>query len=133
MGCDIYLHQEVKVNGEWHHYRDRSVPRSYKLFGLMAGVRGEGPAIAERRGIPADATFLTRYHHTNWDSDAHSASWLGSEEVGTLIKKFWREDPFEACDWFGYLFGNSWDGFHKYPDSRPEGLEDFRWIFWFVC
>lgn len=41
MGCDIHLHQEVKINGEWHHYRLAEMPRNYEVFEKMAGVRGD--------------------------------------------------------------------------------------------
>lgn len=38
MGCDIHLHAEVKIKNAWHHYAHPSVPRSYPLFSIMAGV-----------------------------------------------------------------------------------------------
>lgn len=59
MGCDIHLHQEVKIGGEWHHYREQSVSRNYALFAKMAGVRNYGLTVTpidEPRGIPDDAT-----------------------------------------------------------------------------
>lgn len=60
MGCDIHLHTEVKINGVWHHMGAPSVPRNYRLFAKMAGVRGIETPIAEPRGLPGDATLLTR-------------------------------------------------------------------------
>ena len=131
MGCDIHLHQEVKIKGVWHHYKHQSVARNYQLFGIMAGVRGDGPAVVEPRGIPDDATVLTKFSAGIWSCDMHHASWLSSEEVVKVFQRFFRSDPFESCDWFGYLFGGSWQGFIEYPDDRSDGLEDFRFIFWF--
>ena len=84
MGCDIHLHQEVKINGIWYHYRHRSVDRSYKLFTLMAGVRnsGELEPVSPPKGLPEDITFLTRYDwEVNEDQDGHSLSWLDRKSV----------------------------------------------------
>ena len=134
MGCDIHLHTEVKIDGVWHHMGAPSVPRSYRLFAKMAGVRGAEAPIAEPRGLPDDATPLTRLDFARWGRGAHTPSWLGAAEIAEL--QDWLRD---SCDqvWperdlgWGYLFGNSWGGFFRYPESRPEGLEDVRFVFWF--
>jgi len=142
MGCDIHLHQEVKINGKWEHYALLNPRRNYVMFARMANVRnydGELEPIVEPRGIPKDATVLTKYDFKEWEGDAHSASWLSAQEISELNK--WREeyksfpgeklDIFWLEDWAGYLFGNSWPGFWEYPNDRPAGLEDVRWVFWF--
>jgi hypothetical protein len=138
MGCDIHLHTEVKINGVWHHYGTPSVDRNYQLFAKMAGVRGDERPIAEPRGLPSDATELTKYDCRQWDRDGHTHSYLTAEEIyqlmewgkaqgfyGKPLPAFWEGNQ------FGWLFGNDWSGFTKYPDKRRPGLEDVRFVFWF--
>ena len=136
MGCDIHLHQEVKIDGVWHHYRSVDQPRNYSLFAKMAGVRGEETPIVLPKGMPQDATLLTHFDCDRWKGCAHSYSWLNAEEISKLQKwaydvadcdKIWR---FELDNW-GYFFGNTWGGFHDFPEERPKGVEDVRFIFWF--
>lgn len=144
MGCDIHLHTEVKINDKWHHYGAPNVRRNYALFAKMAGVRnGNGiEPIAEPRGIPTDATELTQYDCAHWNGDGHSHSYLTAPEIAELSEwaqsdeqEFSFDRPSKVLFWesdtFGYLFGNDWSGFTKYPKDRPEGLEDVRFIFWF--
>lgn len=141
MGCDIHLHIEVKIKGKWHHYSIPDISRNYTLFGKLAGVRREDETpIAAPRGLPDDATELTRYDcDVRWGPDGHSHSWIGAKEIVALkdwvenVQKWsgkygpnwWMEDT------FGYLFGNSFAGFVEYPSDCPEGLEDVRFVFWF--
>src|ERR1700674_1108907 len=62
MGTDIYLHAERKIDGIWHQQYtpdDHSEwwynGRSYRLFGLLAGVRGGNfQSLALPRGRPTD-------------------------------------------------------------------------------
>lgn len=141
MGCDIHAHVEVKINGEWHHYNHPRIDRWYDLFARMAGVRnhkGTIEPISEPRGVPEDATFITKFDMDNWGADAHSHSWLSSEEVARLGN--WAESKmkelapnvyysFEMHD-VGYIFGCGWD-YKKYSDSTPSVVQDSRLIFWF--
>lgn len=141
MGCDIHLHTEVKINGTWHHYSTPAVPRWYLLFARMANVRNyeDVEPIAEPRGLPQDATALTLFDAERWGPDGHSHSYLSAEEIAELVQ--WVKDkseqfkfefaPFWESNTFGFVFGNNWSGFSKYPADRPEGLEDVRFVFWF--
>lgn len=65
MGCDIHCYMEFKKVGS--NYRDgwpRINPgRHYELFGKLAGVRSNEPAIIEPRGIPDD---LSSYAKSDW-------------------------------------------------------------------
>lgn len=136
MGCDIHLHTEVKIGGKWRHYSAPNFQRNYKYFAKMANVRNydEIEPISEPKGLPFDITEVTKFDADKWGSDAHSASWLGAEELVELeefVLEDRKGDPwFENKTW-GYLFGNTWGGFAKYPEDRPEGLEDVRFVFWF--
>lgn len=135
MGCDIHLHQEVKIKGVWHHYRDTRTPRHYGLFSKMAGVRGDETPIAKARGLPQDVTEFTKFCSDYDGDDGHTHSYLTLDEIVILEKwleerlgdKSWRIE----IDYWGYLFGNSWGGFLTDPKSYPEELEDVRFVFWF--
>jgi len=139
MGCDIHFHAEIKVNGKWEHYADWSLSRNYYLFAKMAGVRnynGVKP-ITSPKGLPEDMSEVTQLDAKHWKSDGHSHSFLTAKEIAELEP--WAEtnciDPefkwkFHSKYW-GYLFGNSWAGFTTYPEDRPEGVEDVRFVFWF--
>lgn len=146
MGCDIHLHVEVKINGKWHHYSCPSVDRSYRLFAKMADVRNSDcygiEPISTPKGLPDDVTELTKFcFEVDWGEDAHSVSYLTSGEIVELQN--WgndylgRELPGGIKHWFmeeefGYLFGNSFTGFYEEGSGYyPEGLEDFRFVFWF--
>ena len=133
MGCDIHIHAEVKIAGRWHHYDQPNCNRDYELFEKMAGVRGDvNNAIAKPRGLPRNASFITKFDCKRWGSGGHSHSWLGSKEIAELAE--WTEKRGASrfgCEWDQWLFGNSYSGFVKYPNDRPKGVQDVRFIFWF--
>lgn len=142
MGCDIHLHTEVKIRGEWFHYGVPDVARNYQVFAKMAGVRNSGDIepLALPRGMPHDTTLVTRLDFNFWGSDAHSASWLSAEEI-TKLKRWIKEDATHvslqyAGNWFnenfGYLFLAPFDEFtDELKDQFPSELEDVRFVFWF--
>lgn len=140
MGCDIHLHVEVKIDGVWHHYAHPSIGRDYELFAKLAGVRnyhGTEP-IALPRGVPDDATIITKMEFD--DCHCHSHSWISAEEIVAL--EDWYRTRSDVQARFGqpnveydlmrcYFFHNTFGGFHKYPDERPDGVEDLRFVFAF--
>lgn len=143
MGCDVHVHLEVKIKGKWRHWSAPYVSRNYQLFARMAGVRnatGEYHVepIARPRGLPADATFETKFDHNHMGVDAHSASWLSGAEVEALgewwEKKKLERDPKGFFSFehhvIGYLMGNGWN-VARYPGDAPVGVTDARMIFWF--
>ena len=143
MGCDIHAHGEVKINGEWHHWNQPNISRWYALFARMAGVRnfrGEDyiEPISKPRGIPEDATFLTKFDCKRWGVGGHSHSWLSGEELDLLEtwadieRKRYEPDRFyNLCHHaIGYIFSNGWN-VKKYPNDYPKGVEDARLVFWF--
>jgi hypothetical protein len=128
MGCDIHVHVEVKIKGEWHHYNQPNIRRSYDLYGRMAGVRGDLEPIAKPRGIPKDATWMTKFDFERMRDDAHTASWLSGAEV----EKLEVEGLLDSQTDHGYIFGNGFN-IKKYPEDYPDGVEDARMVFWFDC
>lgn len=107
MGCDIHLYVEVRKNGKWervgsmvkneyywpeeeHSDDPESKPmvrerfwrgRNYSLFGILAGVRTDGPPIVKPRGIPKDASKEVKLISERWEGDAHTHSWLNLAEL----------------------------------------------------
>lgn len=109
MGCDIHMVAEHRKDGRWtrvlppeHAWDPWLVEqnwlddarqewfhnRNYALFGVLAGVRGDGPPIAEPRGLPGDVGEEVRAMIDNdgRDSDVywlgdHSFSWLTLDEI----------------------------------------------------
>ncbi len=134
MSCDIHLHAEVKINGTWHHYAQPECYQYYPLFEKMAGVRGDvAKAIAAPRGLPDDASVVTKFDAEKWGEDGHSHSWLSATEIAQLAawEKALHAPDYHAPTWDGWLFGQTYSGFTKYPEDRPAGLEDVRFVFWF--
>jgi len=142
MGCDIHLHVEIKVADKWEHYAAPNINRSYKLFEKMAGVRGFLiNAIIAPKGLPEDLNIITRKSADYWKVDGHSWSWLNLEEIsilsdwlGELGKKEERDFlkyDLEHSILHTYCEGNSFGGLFKYPDEKPEWIEDVRFVFWF--
>lgn len=136
MACDIRLHQELKLNGQWQHYRDARLTRNYKVFAKMAGVRGNETPIAPPRGLPIDVTTLTKFCAEYDGEDGHAHSWLGAKEITELevwIKSQIPDKPwmFEQFEW-GYLLGSPWSTFTVFPGEIPSAIEDIRFVFWFM-
>lgn len=139
MGCDIHVHTEVKINGQWHHYNAPEVNRNYALFAYMANVRNYGDItpISEPKGLPDDVSFMVQFDSDRWGDDGHSHSYLTADEI-VLVDEFYKK-LLEAREvkeqyWgnlFGWFFGDTFAGFTKYPEDRPEDVEDVRIIFWF--
>jgi hypothetical protein len=138
MGCDIHLHIEVKINGQWHHYGAPHIKRNYRLFAKMAGVRTENPgeAIIQPRGIPIDISLITKIDLDNWQEDGHHFSWLGAKEI-TELEDWLNLQGGQAkgydLEWDilnSFLFSNSFTGFYRYPKKESK-VQDVRFVFWF--
>ena len=116
MACDIHLHIELKhENGEWHHYGAPDVDRWYALFEKMAGVRGSlDNAISLPKGLPEDASTITKAEFEYWKDEAHSISWLSSDEI------------IELENWLSAFYDLEQDS--NFP---VYGYTDVRFVFWF--
>lgn len=141
MGCDIKLHIEFKVKDrkKWLHWNHPKIKRSYKLFTKMANVRPSDEEIikpiSEPKGLPKNLTETTLFHYQYDKVDAHSESWFDSKEIAKLRQWYGRKFPFEPEGFggqFGYLLDNSLD-MHEFPeDFNNTGIEDVRFVFWFM-
>lgn len=122
MGCDIHLHAEIKIDGQWHHYAQLYIGRDYTLFGLMAGVRNTNVTpISQPKGIPDDITVITRISLNDWSVDGHTHSYLNGEEIRKLATLHLMED-------FGYFFDWDWSDWLRHKSTE---VEDIRFVFWF--
>lgn len=128
MGCDIHLHVEIKIDGKWEHWSAPDVERWYSLFGLMAGVRGESGPVVQPRGIPEDATMLTRRDFEEWDADAHTPSWLSWDEMAKVWDILTDSHPLERR---GISFEH--DILHCHPPywGPEQDQPEARVVFWF--
>lgn len=135
MGTSIHPHVEIKVAGRWEHYSrpyDRN-NQQYDLFGKMAGVRDKSVTpICAPKGIPADASFVTRFDYEHQGSVyTNNASWFNRDEIAQLSEWYSAHRSHRARtqyleDIFGYLFGNALTS-----DDLPHLIEDVRLVFWF--
>ena len=101
--------------------------------------------ISVPKGIPEDATELTKLHVEKYGVDGHAHSWFGPKEISELHK--FIESPDNPESWFKgrygerllwshdnmpYFMGNHLSGFFDYPeDWKDTGVEDVRYIFFF--
>lgn len=133
MGTDCKTHIEIKdADGVWHHYTAWHVPRNYRLFTRMCGVRRvEGVApIAPPRPPPSNVTKVTAASMER----ANESFMITGAELETVIDEevaAQRDFPSGGYDgvWSlhhrggaGYLFGNGYrlwgDETHGFTDVR---------------
>lgn len=128
MGCDVHMHVEVKVSGKWLHYSCPRIQRSYDLFGILAGVRGEGPPIVDPKGLPDDLSEITRIDYEYEKEDSHTESWLNKKELAVLVDKMGWEFEHEQL---GYANGNPFSSIGDQECGHPKEYEDARAVIWF--
>ena len=135
MGCDIHFHTEIKIRGEWFHHSSSRPERNYNVFAKIGGVRNHYDILplSHCRGIPEDATFLTKHECKVDGSDGHSHSFLNLDEIVEFHDWLGSTEGWEyAHRSIPYVFGNHLDGLKKYPaDWEHTEIEDGRYIFWF--
>lgn len=73
--------ERIDIDGKWKtsYWSGPAIKdRNYRRFGMLANVRSAGPP---PKGIPDDASFLTKMMFSEWDGDGHSHSWNTLEEA----------------------------------------------------
>lgn len=135
MGCDIHVHVEIRYKGEWVHYIAPRVNRWYRLFAVMAGVRGEDTPIVEPKGLPDDMSVVTKIDWEFCEDDWHTPSWFNEEEIMKLEDWLQDHDKTLEYDILGsYFYGNGFVGWKRYPEDEtnmPGGIDGVRMVFWF--
>ena len=137
MGCDIHLHVEIKVDGEWLHYNNPQITRWYSLFANLGNTTREEASLEPPltiKPLPGNISKTTLLDITYEIDDGHHWGCLSSDQIPRLfewIEKNGIAKPAWEHSNIGYLYGNGFDGFHKYRADYPDWVEDFRFIFWF--
>lgn len=113
MGCDIHSFAERKRNGKWEkvgehfslgewekeYYKKEKNDspfdwRSYSMFAFLADVRNYDHCepISEPKGMPEDVCDEIKSEYDDWESNAHSASYLTLKELLDFDydKVFWN-------------------------------------------
>jgi len=143
MGCDIHMWVErLESDGLWHLVPDAKVfkGRNYRLFGWLAGVRGDGPPIAEPRGWPSDMSSELRAFlgpdHEGPDYQVadkrlgmpgdHTPSYLTIAEIQQAFSNLPLGSATERKNSFG-----SWLDYQ--PEICQTAFTEFRWddcLYW---
>jgi hypothetical protein len=127
MGCDIHAYVEYRRQGErvWEYHSRALYFRDYQLFGLLAGVRGQGQALYEPRGVPLDMSSHTRWEYESGEgTDWHTPSWLNYDEFYNVVTEWWiKTRP------FGSMLNNVEATLSAMETLKTYG--DVRMVFWF--
>jgi hypothetical protein len=86
MGCDIHtvLEKYWEMGDRWVGVQAGvCTERNYTRFGMLAGVRNDGP---EAKGLPEDASDMAVMYYSNND-DLHSHSYNYLEEFLQIVCK----------------------------------------------
>jgi hypothetical protein len=152
MGCDIHAYEEYKdpETGNWvaaeadTYKKDEECgnegvdwygmiatysERNYRLFGLLAGVRADIPRSFEPKlEIPEDCSNEIYQIYKQWDTDAHTPSYLTLSELKEKMAQiFLLDDQLMTAvrdDLQGFINSFS-DEFKHIPDV------DRRMVFFF--
>lgn len=107
------------------------IERDYHFFGALCGVRGGSPTISAAKGIPDDASSLTRYLTRSWGINGHNYHYCSMRDF-VRAKIYSDEDIAEAAA--SKLKGNDpvieFLGMNQY---ECEDLDLLRVCFWFDC
>ncbi|NDB87081.1 MAG: hypothetical protein EB127_31005, partial [Alphaproteobacteria bacterium] len=120
MGTDIHTYVERKVDNVWimvpeeygptdpYSGRNRwSLDRSYLLFSILGGVRGDLDPIIKVRGCPVDISKEVFDSFSSWGKEAHSHSYyLLSELLNGKKLSYFEEYLVNLAEWKEYKKGN---------------------------
>jgi len=109
MGCDIHTVFQAKIDDAWVdiHVPCWDEPRSYALFGWLAGVRGDETPIAEPRGLPADFICDGHGYHPDqgmvslYSSHHRIYSWGREESHGPKASMHPHLEPLDRLKYMG--------------------------------
>lgn len=94
MGCDIHAMVERKTRDGWEFVAAVHIPRWYRLFGAMAGVRdSDVTPVARPRGLPTDMGLYSEHRFEDIAGD-HTPSWLSTEEFAEAARRASESDDF---------------------------------------
>ena len=129
MGCDIHVKLEASNGSGFYKEGELLSGRSYTLFSIMAGVRGDETPLVPPRGLPDDVSYTVKREAEDLFSDIgwHTPSWYTLDEL-KKIKKIYKK----TYEYKEYKFVPEclelW--LHIGEFYRKRGYE-FRIVFWF--
>jgi len=143
MGCDIHLHVEKRVNGEWEETECNNVydGRNYTLYAALAGVRNYDrfTPIAEPKELPKDVSAEVYNESERWGCDGHSHSWLTLTEllnfdwsqkikitrmVSAESRRQYLENGITPNAWCSWTNTEGWDSL-EWEESLAEYCNEF--------
>ena len=139
MGCDIHGFLEwkrFKGDDGWFILGIPPDDRWYDTFAVLAGVRNyvEGlEPIAEKRGVPDDASYETKEEVEKWGVDGHSHTWLTIDDIDNYDWNQVVTDRDGVQVRASMLLTPNWVAFINYMRelSRIHGKNKVRLIIWF--
>ena len=88
MGCNIHGFIETmeypdSENARWWSVHEIPYTRNYRFYAAIAGVRNyiEITPISKPKGIPEDASMMSKVEAEEMGRDGHSHSWLTYKEI----------------------------------------------------
>lgn len=105
--------------------------RNYGRFAALCGVRGEGP---DPKGLPEDASDLTKLRLPENNGDLHSHSWTSLREALEICLKteydsenvFLNEKDPRKTNPLSYFFGLDW-----LEDNEDDTVDNYRVVYAF--
>lgn len=93
MGCDIHAFVESREfsDDSYWYQAEISLSRNYRMFGLLAGVRGNDELFTPK-GFPLNASPMTRDIYINMRNDAHTSSWLTVDEFAQALEVYGQKE-----------------------------------------
>lgn len=100
MGCDIHCYIDYSPfssNPKYAHcLANFFVRRNYELFGLLAGIRGFGPAVIAPKGLPESISYFAEDDvlieneegELVKNPDYHTYSWLTIAELAEVMYRY---------------------------------------------
>lgn len=135
MGTDIHIHIEHKSRKRKKFVYDFEADgeRIYSLFGVLAGTRGDCDALFDPRGLPTDVSPEVLEEYKLWDGDAHTHSWLTTEEFGKCLDSYFEDCTKVAGNSEEYVreWMSSYYKIYEYMKYSEDEGEPSRIVFWF--
>jgi len=133
LGCDIHVYLEINVNGKWYYVGAIDSHRSYFVFNLLSGVRGDretGICYMSETDSEVDECMLSPELKERLDigkGDYHSLTIITLdtlEEVNKEITDTPNETE-ESADWKSKLYTYNWERIMR-KLSIQEVVDDVR-------
>lgn len=142
MGCDIHAVIERKFDEGWHVVAEVTGScdeRDYEFFTHLCGVRANWEGMGdwpEPKGVPDDASVVTKWKIEGWGCDGHSHSWDTAKDFVdkklALARIRGDTDASTSYEWYAYkALGYSCDDQENSPARANCFTDLYRVVYWF--